>query len=84
MKIQTHHDSFCSELCRLGLCSPHSHRGVLYSQAQLLANNSSFCVPLFLPVSVVVSLKKGSGCHFASRLFAGGSGGAIKTCFEKM
>ena len=45
-----------------------SHRGVLCSRAQLLTHNSSFYVPLFLPVSTLVSQKKGSGCHFASRL----------------
>lgn len=49
-------------------CTPHSQRGALCSWAQLLAHNSSFYVPLFLPVSVAVSPKKGSGCHFASRL----------------
>ena len=55
-----------------------SHRGVLCSRAQLLTHNSSFYVPLFLPVSTLVSQKKGSGCHFASRLCGwkmGGEGG---------
>lgn len=57
MKTQTRCDSFSSVPCRLGFCT-HSQRGALCSWAQLLAHNSSFYVPLFLPVSMLVSPRK--------------------------
>lgn len=57
MKTQMHCDPFSTIACRLGFCTG-SQRGALCSRVQLLAHNSSFYVPLFLPVSMVVSLRK--------------------------
>lgn len=68
---------------RPGPCSG-SQRGALCSWAQLLAHNSSFYVPLFLPVSMLVSPKKGSGCNFASRRCVGSVGGGEGLCCENM
>lgn len=82
--------------CRVGwvffffffFCTPHSQRGALCSWAQLLAHNSSFYVPLFLPVSMVVSPKKGKWlpfCQQAMCWLCGGWGGrrgcVVKTCY---
>lgn len=57
MKTQMHCDPFSGIACRLGFCT-RSQRAALCSWVQLLAHNSSFYVPLFLPVSMVVSLRK--------------------------
>lgn len=80
MKTQTRCDSFSSVPCRLGFCT-HSQRGALCSWAQLLAHNSSFYVPLFLPVSMLVSPRKEVAAILpAGYAWVGGGG----VCCENM